>query len=456
MPKLKRHRAILKLRGEINLNENKLEYLRNKLNSHSKRVEIRYKYYDMKYHEYNKSFTMPMQVRELFKSTIGWTTKAVDILADRLVFREFIDDNFNLNEIFSMNNPDTFFDSAILSALIASCCFIYISLDDDNSPRLQVIEASEATGIIDPITGLLKEGYAVLSRDELKQPLIEAYFEPYKTTIIKKGKEVIEYNHNAPAPLLVPVIHRPDAVRPFGRSRISRAAMYWQNYAKRTLERSDVTAEFYSFPQKYVVGTSPDADKLDTWKATISTMLEFSKDDDRESPKLGQFETSSMAPFIDQLRMAAAGFAGETGLTIDDLGFVSDNPSSSESIKASHETLRLSARKAQRNFGSSFLNVGFLAACIRDNVTYQRKMFYRTTPKWEPVFEPDANTISAIGDGVLKVNQAIPGYYGKENLRDLTGMEGEMDNGGYIPRVTPTATKRISEEVWNPPDIETS
>ncbi|MCR8969285.1 phage portal protein [Facklamia sp. 7083-14-GEN3] len=427
-------------------------YLSKKLEKHRRRVETRYKYYDMKYHNFNKSFTMPPEIQRMFKSTIGWAPKAVDTLADRLVFREFAEDNFNLNEIFQMNNPDTFFDSAVLSALIASCCFVYISEDENGYPRLQVIEASEATGEIDPITGFLSEGYAVLKRDSYNNPLIEAYFEKGLTTIYEKDKEPLYYTNTAPAPLLVPIIHRPDAVRPFGRSRISRSAMYWQNYAKRVLERSDVTAEFYSFPQKYVVGTSQDSEKLDSWRATISSMLEFTKDDEGEKPTLGQFTTQSMAPFMEQLRMAAAGFAGEAGLTLDDLGFVSDNPSSSEAIKAAHETLRVAARKAQRNFGSGFLNVGILAACVRDNFTYERKAFYKTKAKWEPVFEPDAATISALGDGVIKINQSVPGYFGKANLRDLTGMEGEAIDG-HIAGLAGFNTQAIPETIEEQPEL---
>ena len=424
-----------------------LEYLRKKLNKHSRMVDKRYKYYDMKYFDSLRSFTMPAHIQMMFRSTLGWTTKAVDVLADRLVFREFENDDFNINEIFTMNNPDTFFDSAIMSALIASCCFVYISEDEDGFPRLQVIEANNATGVIDPITGLLSEGYAVLDRDKSGNPITEAYFLPYKTIIIKNGKKSgTVYNHSAPAPLLVPIIHRPDAVRPFGRSRITRSTIYWQAYAKRVLERSDVTAEFYSFPQKFVVGTSQDSEKLDSWKATVSSMLEFTKDEDGDKPTLGQFTTPSMSPFIEQLRMAAAGFAGESGLTLDDLGFVTDNPSSAEAIKASHETLRVMARKAQRNFGSGFLNVGFLAACVRDDLSYQRKVFYNIKPKWEPVFEPDAATISAIGDGVIKVNQSIPGYFGKDNLRDLTGLEGDS-NGGYISGITPIIGQGISSQL---------
>lgn len=401
-----------------------IDYLRKKLDARKTRVTHRYKQYDMKYQDRTLGLTVPPQLRDQYRATLGWAAKAVDALADRLVFREFANDVYTVNDIFKANNPDTLFDSAILSALIASCSFIYISPDTEGQPRLQVIDAANATGIIDPITGLLTEGYAVLARDDKGEPVSEAYFIPGETRYVDKGAERTFMTPKVPYPLLVPIIHRPDAVRPFGRSRITRAGMYFQAYAKRTLERADITAEFYSFPQKYVVGLSQDAEPMDTWKATISSMLQFTKDDDGEAPKLGQFTTPSMSPFTEQLRTAASGFAGETGLTLDDLGFVSDNPSSAEAIKASHETLRIAAKKAQRNFGSGFLNVAYLAACLRDDQSYKRATFVDIQPKWEPVFEPDAAMLTSIGDGALKINQAVPGYFDNNTLRDLTGIKG--------------------------------
>ncbi|CEL91290.1 putative phage portal protein [Streptococcus sanguinis] len=278
--------------------------------------------------------------------------------------------------------------------------------------------------MIDPFTGLLTEGYAVLKRDEYGVPVLEAYFTPTETWyLLKQGKDFMIPNP-AGTPLLVPIIHRPDAVRPFGRSRITRACMSYQRYAKRTLERADVTAEFYSFPQKYVLGLSQDAEPMDTWKATVSSMLQFTKDDDGEKPTVGQFTTSNMSPFTEQLRLAAAGFAGEMGLTLADLGFVSDNPSSAEAIRASHENLRLAGRKAQRSLGSGLLNVAYVAACLRDEWKYLRSQFVNTIAKWEPLFEADASTLTMISDGAIKLNQAIPGYLDADIIRDLTGIKG--------------------------------
>lgn len=401
-----------------------IEYLRRKLKMKERRVNLRYRFYDMKNFTRDLGIATPPSLRN-WQSVLGWNAKAVDSLADRLVFREFTDDVFDLNGIYNMNNKDVLFDSAILGALIGSCDFIYIHEDESGFPVLEVIDGANATGIMDPQTGMLKEGYAVLEKDEYNHPLVEAYFRPHETWVFRKGQEAAElFESVAPYPLLVPIVYRPDAKRPFGHSRISRACMELTGSAIRTLKRSEISAEFFSFPQRYVVGTSQDNEPLDKWRATMSSLLEFTKDEDGDHPTLGQFQQQSMAPHTEQLKMFASLFAGETGLTLDDMGFPTDNPSSAEAIKAAHENLRLAARKAQRTFSTGFINAGYLAACIRDKYEYRRQQIYLTTPKWMPVFEPDAAMLSSIGDGAIKINQAIPGYIDRENLYDLTGIKG--------------------------------
>ena len=401
-------------------------------------VNLRYKQYAMKHQDVELGIVIPPRLSMQYKAVLGWCTKAVDSLADRLVFREFENDDFRVNEIFRENNPDIFFDSVILSSLIASCSFVYISKGEDGVPRLQVIEASNATGIIDPITGLLKEGYAVLKRGEFGKPLIEAYFTEFETVIIDSTTNLeARVENKTGIPLLVPVIHAPDNVRPFGRSRITESSMYQQKLAKRTLERADITAEFYSFPQKYILGMDSEAEPLESWRATISSFLQIPTNESGDSVKIGQFTTPSMSPFTEQLRTAAALFAGEMGLTLDDLGFVSDNPSSVEAIKASHENLRLAGRKAQRSLGSGLLNVAYVAACLRDDFKYSRSAFLNTRPKWEPLFEADANMLTLIGDGVIKLNQALPGYITSQVIRDLTGIEGDMEASPKIEEEAP-------------------
>lgn len=399
-----------------------LPYLKNKLLQKRPRVLARYRYYDMKNRTFDFNISTPPDLR-YWNSTVGWCAKAVDSLADRLDFYEFRNDNFNLTQIFNMNNRDVLIESAILGALIASCSFIYISEDDVGYPRLQVIDGMDATGIIEPVTGLLDEGYAVLERDNLGNPLKEAYFTYEWTAYYENGNLVDTRQNKAPYPLLVPIVFRPDAMRPFGHSRISRGCMSIMGSALRTIKRSEISAEFYSFPQKWVTGLDDNAEQVESWKAAMSAMMQFDLNDDgQDHVKLGQFQQQSQQPHLEQLRMFASLFAGETGLTLDDLGFATENPSSAEAIKATHENLRLTARRAQKNFGTGLLNAGFLAACVRDDFKYFRRQLYLTKPTWYPPFSADASTIGAVGDAAQKLQEAFPDYLTPEKLFDLTGV----------------------------------
>ena len=406
-----------------------IDYLRNKLNLKKSRVRMRYKHYEMKNIVRDFNISTPPDLR-YWMGTLGWCAKAVDTLADRLVFREFDNDIFDMNGIFNMNNKDVLVDSALLGALISSCDFIYITTDEDGFPLLRTIDGAHATGIIDPITNMLKEGYAVLEFDDNGQPVTEAHFMIGETVVYQRGRIISTVKNDAPYALLVPMINRPDAVRPFGHSRISRACMSIVGSAVRTAKRSEVASEFFSFPQRYVLGMDEDAERMDTWRATMSSMLRIDKDQDGDHPVVGQFQQQSMTPHTDQLRMFAGLFAGETGLTLDDLGFPSVNPSSADAIKSSHETLRLTARKAQRDFGTGLLNAGYLAACVRDKFPYKRKQVYNVKPVWEPIFEPDASMLTTIGDGALKINQAVEGYFDADSLRNITGIEPAGENNG--------------------------
>ena len=398
-----------------------IEYLRNKLIAKKGRVMLRYSFYDMKHAAQDFGISTPPDLKSMM-SVLGWCGKSVDALADRLTFQGFGNDAYGLNDIYAMNNQDIMPDSAILGALIGSCSFIYIVAGEDGFPLMRVIDSRHATGTIDPVTNMLKEGYAILEFDEFDQPITEAYFVAGATTYYEKGKEPYTIKNPAPYPLLVPVIYRPDATRPFGHSRISRACMSIVDGAMRTVKRSEIAAEFYSYPQKYILGMDSNAEQMEKWRATMSSMLRIDKDEDGDKPVVGQFQAAAQTPHMDQLRVFAGLFAGETGLTLDDLGFPQQNPSSSEAIKASHETLRLTARKAQRTLGTGFLNAGYLAACIRDEQEYKRNRIAQTRVLWDPIFEPDISVVGAVGDAVQKIQTSFPDYFDEDKLKELTGI----------------------------------
>lgn len=403
--------------------ENKgINYLRDKLNQKKKRVDLRYKFYDMKNISYEFEISTPPKLKN-WSSCLNWCADAVDVLADRLVFREFRNDPFDMNGILMMNNPDVLVPSSILGALISSCDFIYLYPGDDGFPCMQVIDGGNATGVMNEVTGFLDEGYAVLDRDDDGKPVREAYFTIGRTEIIENDEVTAVEKYPFSYATLVPIVYRPDARRPFGRSRISRSNMSLVGSALRTIKRSEISAEFYSFPQKWITGLSEDVEGLEKWRASMSAMLAITNDEDGENNvKIGQFTQQSMQPHVDHLKSIACLFAGGNGMTLDDMGFTTENPASADAIKAAHDKLRLTARKAQANFGSGLMNACIVGCCMRDGVDYDRAVFYDTKKIWAPIFEPDASSISTFGDAVSKVNAAVPGFFTAQNIEDVSGI----------------------------------
>jgi hypothetical protein len=402
------------------------DYLKRKLSAKRTGVLKRYRYYDQHERYQDLGSLISTTKAQQYNSVLGWCAHGVDFLADRLNFKGFDNDILGIMDIYNLNNPDIIFDSAILGALIGSCDFIYISQDENGDPRLQVIDGANATGIIDPITNMLLEGYAVLERDpDTDAVLIDAYFIPGDTAVnwYSAGSvTTTHYQNSADYPMLVPIIFRPDAKRPFGHSRISRSCMNLQDKARSAFARADITAEYYSFPQRYVLGLAQETE-FDKSKASVSSFLDLRKDDDGQYPQVGQFPQNSMQPYMDQIKTYAQAFAGEMGMTVDDFGFSGNAPTSPDVVRSMHESLNKTAKKAQRTFGSGFLNAGYLARILADDYPYQRKVLAETIPTWEPAFDMSASQISGIGDAAIKLNQAVPGYITSANLNKMTGME---------------------------------
>lgn len=411
-------------------------YLQDKLATLRNGILTKYEYYEMLNQHKIRSISIPPDLMREYYSRLGWCTKAVDLLADRLIVGRFKNDYYNMQTIFENNNADILFGSAIKGALISGCDFIYLYKNENGDVRLQVVGGSNATGILDDTTSLLKEGYAVLERDPVTDEVItDAYFTPFETVYTTKGFTWSVPNESGLC-LLVPIINDPKqgGKNQFGHSRISRNMMRTQDQAEELNTRIAIMSDISVISQKYVSGTS-EYTELDNLKASFATMLRFDKDEDGDRPTLGQFQQMSFSDHRNLLDTYVSLFAGMSSLTRDDLGFVSQNPSSAESKKAALESLRVIASKCQHDFGVGFKNVGYVASCLRDEIPYTRDAIKETQIVWKPLVEPDAATLSSIGDGLIKINQAVPNFFDAQTLSDLIGIDGnieEVDDGGIF------------------------
>lgn len=406
-----------------------IDLLRAKLATKQNWIRTKYECYEQKRQPLDPSPVVPAKEKNSYNTTLGWCTQAVDDLANRLIVDSLENDNFGMWDIFQQNNKDILFDSAIKSALISACSFVYV-VESEDGVKLQLIDGRNATGVIDPSTFLLKEGYAILDTDEYGTPILEAYFTPFETVFFSKSTHSeIHIANKTGYPLLVPIIYRPDADRrPFGQSRISKAMMDIQDKARYTVTCMEVAREFGAFPQKYIVGLSQDAE-FDTLKNAYKTFLAIDKDGDGDKPVVGQFTQISLSSYLAQLQEYRTEFDKAAGLD-------------------AKEHLEIIATGAQRTFGAGLLNVGLVSASLRDGAHYNRSVLHETQVIWKPVYAMDTQSISTFGDGIIKINQAVPNALSAKSIRLLTGLPIEEN----ATSVNPNAEQEAPEMEDNSPD----
>ena len=383
------------------------------------RNELRTVYYDTKNTLNDLRISLPPQLARA-ESMLGWPAKAVHALGSRCSFDGFVlpgqeQDPFGLAAVFADNNMDIELPQAIVSGLTHSVAFLTTTKGDvaSGEPDVQVLarSAKYGTALWDRRRRRLSAALAIADTDEQGEPVEVVLYMPSKVVFCsRQGNQwKVERRPNPTGRVLVtPLVFRPELDRPFGHSRISRSVMALTDAAVRTFVRSEVGAEFYASPQRYLLGADEDAfgggDEV-RWRAVMSRMLAIGKDEDGDIPTLGQFPQMTMQPHNDQLRMIAGLFAGETGLSLGSLGIVHDNPASAEAIFAEKEDLIIEASAANRVWGSALRNVALLSVMVRDNLRDVPEEMKLLQAKWR---SPATPSVVSASDAMVKQIAAIP------------------------------------------------
>lgn len=371
----------------------------------------RQSYYDQKMLLKDLKISTPPQLRNL-ESVLGWPSKAVDVLSDRIQFESWVtpgddDDPFGLASISVDNDFHNELSQSVTSMLTSSCSFLTVTQGMDGEPDTLWLarSAEQATGIWDKRRRQLRSALTVSVGDNGLPERFFAYFrdKTVELEITRGGIRATAMRNPTDRVLVEPLRHKPDLRRPFGHSRITPTVLNYTDKAIRTTVRSEIGAEFFTAPQRYGLGI--DEMDMDKWSAVMGRLLTVGRDEEGELPQLGQFPQISMTPHQDQMRMWASVIAGETGVPMDELGFPSDNPASDSAIQSQRDPLRLSADKTIRSLQGSLKRLAMTTIMLRDGLSSETDEMKRIIPWFAPTFRLSD---SAAGDVAIKYAQAVP------------------------------------------------
>lgn len=345
------------------------------------RNQLRKKYYRQKNTLKDLGIAIPPNLKDL-EASLGWASKAVDMLAVRSRFDGFVYQGKverGIDDVLRQNNFNLMYRQGVKSELIHSCSFLTVSKGGLRDPDVVVsaYSAENGAGKWNSRLKRIEYGMTIIEVDDKTRipTWINLYTDEAVIECHKDGGvwRATYLKHAQGRPLMEPLIHEPELDRPMGKSRISRAVMSIVDSAVRCSLRGEVSSEFFTSPQKYLLGVD-DAlfEGQSKWEAYIGNILAITRDENGDIPQFGQLSQMSMQPHIDYMRSLAARFAGETGIPVSSLGIIHDNPSSAEAMRTAQEDLITAAQDLNDTNGVALRNIGLLIHAIRGNTTIDK------------------------------------------------------------------------------------
>lgn len=335
---------------------------------------------------------------------LGWASVVVDALEERLNFLGWNDPSgkLGLDRVYAANRLQVESGLAHLDALIFGTAFVAVGKGDEGEPNplVTVHPTMRTTGIWDARKRRLSSAFVVNPRDRGNPETATLYEPDFTVQLERKGgewTEVSRFKHNFSRVPVVMLPNRTSASMLLGHSEVSAPVRDIVDEASRVLLSMAVNREFFSAPQRIVLGASPH--DVDQWKALMAGIWTIERDEDGELPTIDTFPKVDPGPHIDQLRALAQQLASVAGIPEAYFGVApTANPSSADAIRAAEVRLIKKAERRASMFGLGWLDVAELILLVRD-----RKVpasYADVTCRWS---DPATPTRAAMADEAAKL-----------------------------------------------------
>lgn len=398
-------------------------------------------YYQSKNKLDDLGISIPPTLRDV-ETAVGWPAKAVDALAARSVFDGFTfkgEEDKELSRILDENDFSEQYQEAVTSELITSPAFCTVTRGQGDEPEVitSFYSALNACALWDWRKRRVKCGFTITDYDEtVAYGSIPSRLTFYTESNVfecwrsRNGRWSTRRMDNPQGrPLMEALCYRPSLDRPFGKSRISRSVMSITDSAVRSALRAEVSAEFYTSPQRYLLGADektfkddPDGKKLKMWLGVVQV---FTTNRDGDIPQYGQLPAMSMQPHVEYMRSLAARFAGETGIPVSMLGVIHDNPASAEAMYAASEELIIEAESLNRTNGRALRDVARLVTAVRQNKTVGKLTDDELAVR--PNFKnPMRPSIASTADAMVKIAGAVEDFASTDVFWEQLGFSEDV------------------------------
>lgn len=248
-------------------------------------------------------------------------------------------------------------------------------------------------------------------------------------------------------PLFEVFVNDPDDDRPLGHSLLTEELLGIVDKAMRDVLRMEIGAEFFTFPQRYILGAAEDMFSVPDpegaadadgnpdmvpspaakWRAYVGSLLAITRDENGEVPQVGQFSPTSAENFTMTFENDAQRFSGATNVPLAQLGVLSNTYTSSDALGAANDPLILEVETMNRRNAEALESLGRMMAAISRGVA-PGELEARYRGMQARMTDPSMPTVAARADAVTKVagvDKSLPGT--RTMYEDLGWPQAKID-----------------------------
>lgn len=420
------------------------------------------RYYEMKNEMKSLGISIPPML-ERVNSVVGWCKKAVDARAARSVFDGYVFDgegDEDLERLVRENRLRSKYQQACASALAYGVSALTVMRGGPGQPEVVVraFSANQFCALWDKDAERIGCGVVLADVDRLGNPSKYVCHMPDAVLTLTRPDGSDRWSCRAEAhalgrPMMELVVHDPDPDRPLGHSLLTPELLGITDKAMRDVLRMEIGAEFFTFPQRYILGADEDLfslpsddgdakgaedgegaegdgpederprvpDPIARYQAYVGSWIALTRDENGDIPQVGQFPAPTADNFTRVFENDAQRFSGATNVPLAQLGVLSNTYTSSDALGAANDPLILEVETMNRRNAEAMEGVARMAMAIRDGVALSA--LPEEKARVQACFkDPSMPTIAARADAWTKLGGADKGVVGTRVYYEGVGL----------------------------------
>ena len=353
------------------------------------------RYYEGKIKVKNLNIAVPASFEKL-NVVSGWPAKAIHAHAMRSIFDGFVfagEEDASLSRLVRQNRLRILYQQAVTSSLVYGVSFFTVMKGREGQPpvKVRLFSANQACALWDKDEDRIACGIVLSDVDMNGNPTEYVAHMPDAVITFNRIGELWTSKTEANLmgrPMMEPIIYGDDPDRPLGHSMLTPELLGIVDKAMRDVLRMEVGAEFFTAPQRYVLGASEDlfsgaaeadvsedgevsaqpASDAAKLKAYYGALWAITRDENGDVPTVGEFSAPGASNFISVFENDAQRFSGATNVPLTQLGVLSNNYTSSDALGAANDPLILEVETMNRRNAEAMEEIARMIMSVNDGL----------------------------------------------------------------------------------------